>query len=189
MNGTQAHVVTHETVHETRSTGIVGGSILEGFGAIATIALAIVGLAGVFPLTLAAIAAIVVGAATLVESGAFGLKGGSLSYRRIESQLFEGAAAVDFQGGLAVVVLGILALLGIAPQTLLSVSVIALGATFLLSGRLLIGMGATVLGILSVVGFSPLTLVLVGLLISGAGLLFSGSAMAATTMAERKSQA
>ncbi|HWH69107.1 MAG TPA: hypothetical protein VNT26_06965, partial [Candidatus Sulfotelmatobacter sp.] len=100
-----------------------------------------------------------------------------------------GAAAVDFQGGLAVVVLGILALLGIAPQTLLSVSVIALGATFLLSGRLLIGMGATVLGILSVVGFSPLTLVLVGLLISGAGLLFSGSAMAATTMAERKSQA
>ena len=153
--------------------------MLEGFGAIAAIALAIVGLVGIFPPTMAAIAAIVVGAAVLVEGGAFSLK--SVSITRLETSWFEGARAADFQGGLAVVVLGVLALLGVASQTLLPIAVLTLGATSLFGGRVLIGLAAVVLGILSVVGIVPLTLVLVGLLISGAGLLFTGSENAVTS--------
>jgi len=183
MNGT--HVATHESVSETRTNAIVGGSALEGFGAIAAIALAIVGLVGIFQATMAAIATIVVGAATLVEGGAFGLKETRTSATRFESHWFSGSTSADFQGGLATLVLGILALLGVVPQTLLSVALIALGATFLFSGRVLIGLGAVVLGILAVVGLSPLTLVLVGLLISGAGLLFGGSQNAASAIAAR----
>ena len=178
MNGT--HVATHETISEGRRTGIFAGSALEGFGAIAAVALSIVGLVGVFPPTMAAIAAIVVGAGTLIEGGAFGLAGA----RQGMSYWFAGAKGADFQAGLATVVLGILALLGIAPQTLLAVAVIALGASFLLSNRVMIGLGAVVLGILAVVGLAQLTLVLVGLLILGAGLLFSGTQMAATTATE-----
>lgn len=153
----------------------MGGSLLEGFGAIATIALAIVGLAGVFSSTMASIASIVLGAATLVEAGAFGVKNAEGTYVRTERSFLGGATAVDFQGGLATVVLGILALLGVAPATLLAVSVIALGATFLLSGRVLIGLGAAVLGILAVVGLDAWTLVLTGFLVLGTGLLFTGS--------------
>jgi hypothetical protein len=185
MNGTQAHIGTHESVTEARSSLVMGGSLLEGFGSIATIALAIVGLAGVFSPTMAAIAAIVLGAATMVEGGAFGVKAAQLSASTGETRYFEGAFGADFQGGLATVVLGILALLGVAPLTLLSVAVIALGATFLFSNRIMIGLGAAVLGILAVVGLSTLTLILVAFLVLGAGLLFTGSKNAAFMAAAR----
>jgi hypothetical protein len=128
---------------------------------------------------MAAIAAIVVGAGTLIEGGAFGLAG----VRETRNYWFAGFNGADLQAGLGTVVLGILALLGIASHTLLSVAVIALGAAFLLSYRVMIGLGAVVLGILAVVGIAPLTLVLVGLLILGAGLLFMGSQVAVSTAA------
>lgn len=102
-----------------------------------------------------------------------------------ESRLAHSATGVDFQGGLATLVLGVLALLGVAPLTLLSVAVIALGASFLLGGRILIGLAAAVLGILSVVGLSSWTLVLVGFLVLGSGLLFSGSENIMSTMTNR----
>jgi hypothetical protein len=78
-----------------------------------------------------------------------------------------------FINGTAAIILSILMLLGIALTILLSVAVIALGATFLLCGRVLTGMGAAVLGILAIVGFWPVTLNLVGFLTVGAGLVFS----------------
>lgn len=183
MDGTQA--VIHEPASESRSSAIIGGSALEGFGAIATIALAIVGLVGVFPPTMAAIAAIVVGAATLVEGGALGLNTGGMSDAGGVARRLPRETGADFPGGLATLVLGILALLGVASHPLLSVAVIALGATFMFSGRALIGLGAVVLGILAVVGFTSLTLVLVGLLILGAGLLLSGSRNAVRTLEAR----
>ncbi len=175
MDGTQAHVMTSESVNETRLSGILGGSLLEGAGAIATIALAIVGLAGIFSSTMAAIAAIVVGAAVLMEAGTLTVGGLSTQSGLREMSFFRHIRGMDFQGGLATVILGILALLGIAPQTLLAVAVIALGATFLFSESVLVGLGGVVLGILAVVGESQLTLVLVGFLIFGAGLLFAGT--------------
>lgn len=187
MNGTQVHVTTHESLSDAR-TGFLAGSALEGFGAVATIALAIVGLAGVLSSTMAAIATIIVGAATVLEGAAFGFGTARINATpaaAAESRWFEHGLAADFQGGLGTLVLGILALLGIQSQTLLSVAVIALGTTFLFSGRLLIGLASIVLGILAVVGFTPMTLVLVGLLTLGAGLLFSGSRHAMSTASAR----
>lgn len=182
MDGTHAHAVTHQESSDIKANGIFGSSLLEAFGAIATVALSIVGLAGVFSTTLAATAAVVAGTAALAEGGAFGWRRAGIE---AEPRLFEGAASADFQGGLATLVLGILALLGIASLTLLSVAVIVLGVTFLLSGRALTGLAAVVLGILAVAGFTPLTLVLVGFLSLGAGLLFAGSENAADATASQ----
>ncbi len=165
---------------ETKSKTIAGSSIMEAFGAFATIALAIVGLAGIWPAILAAVATIVVGAAILMEGGVWGMRpfqtaSTNQPYQRTEIQFSQGSVDADFLGGLAAVVLGILSLLGVASTVLLAAAVIALGAAVLLSGRLFIGLAGVVLGILAVVGLVAPVLILVGLLVFGAGLLITGS--------------
>jgi len=197
----------NQPARETGLKWVAGGSMVEAIGAMATIALAIVGLAGVLSTTLAAIATIVIGAAILVEGGAF--TAGAATTRH-EARAFEagGSAGAGFLGGIAGMVLGILALLGVAPLTLLAVAVLVYGATFLAggmgergasfgalgtgadaaagsadAGHVMVGIAAIVLGILAVVGVSQLTLVLVGLLCLGAAALFSGSALGARSMA------
>jgi hypothetical protein len=183
MNGIQASAATHPG-EDTRVKASAGGFLLEAFGAIATVALAIVGLARIWPMTMAAIATIVVGAATLLEGGALTMRSGRLFSRTgAETEVEEGATSMNFLGGLAAVVLGILALLGIAAPSLIAVAVLALGATFAFTGRFFVGLGAVVLGILAICGLSPETLFLVGLLVLGAGLLMSGSQSAARTLA------
>jgi hypothetical protein len=201
MNTTETHAIEHAPARETSSASkwVAGGSMMEAVGAIATIALAIVGLAGVFSATMAAIATIVIGAAFLLESGSF--SAAQLSSRSGEFEGASGGTSAAFLGGVAGIVLGILALLGIASITLLSVAAIVYGATFLLSGvgqsgnlaaaaggHTLVGLGAAVLGILAVVGLSPLVLVLVALLSLGAGALFSGSAQGAQAMSQTSSR-
>ncbi len=179
---------------------VAGGSMTEAAGAFATIALAIVGLAGVFSGTMAAIATVVIGAAILIESGSLGAA--SVAVRSETGtrtfEMGEGASA-HFLGGIAALVLGILALLGVASETLLSVAVLALGASLLIGslntqlfigtyqarpfgGMVLIGLAGVVLGILAVIGLDQLTLVLVGLLSFGVGALFSGSALGARSL-------
>ncbi len=170
---------------------------MEAIGAIAAIALAIVGLAGVFSNTMAAIATIVIGASILSEAGAFGAtywnRAGVTGVTSSESS---GGMGADMLGGVAGIVLGILALLGVAQGTLLSVAVLVFGATFLLSsvansnvnafnsgGQVLVGLGGIVLGILAVIGLDPMTLVLVGLLSLGVAALFSGSSWGVRAMA------
>jgi hypothetical protein len=158
---------------------------------------------------MAAIATIVIGAAILLEGGAFGA-GSFASRTATEAAAFEGGVSTMFLGGVAGIVLGILALLGIAQMTLLSVAVLVFGATFLLSGpsvssavyegaaqgttavrevgsagaggHVLVGLAAIVLGILALIGISQLTLILVALLTLGAGALFSGSAVGARSL-------
>lgn len=186
---------------------VAGGSMAEAIGALATMALAIVGLAGVLSTTLAAIATIVLGAAILVQCGAFGA-GVAVSRTVGEAQVESAGLSAEFLGGVTGIVLGILALLDVAPLTLLSVALLAFGASFLLSssgsiwfnqagygtsvsrvgaanngGQVMIGLGALVLGILAVIGLAQLTLILVGLLSLGAAALFSGSSAGARSYA------
>lgn len=195
MNTTETHAIEHAPAHETAFKWAAGGSMMEAIGAIATMALAIVGLAGVLVPTMSAIATIVVGAAFLLEGGSFGAA--QFSSRATEFESASSSVGATFLGGVAGIVLGILALLGISAQTLLSVALIVYGATFLLSGmaqagsfattaggNTLVGLGAAVLGILAVVGLSPTVLVLVGLLALGAGALFSGSAHSVRAVTE-----
>lgn len=189
MNATEVQAGYRPAQEATLRT-IEGGAIMESIGAVATIALAIVGLAGVLSPTMAAIATIVLGAAIWIEGGAFAASqseaaspGGGLARALGWS---EGLAA-EFLGGLAGIVLGILALLGFAPLTLLSVAALVFGATFLLSGvatlgssnQALMGLSALVLGLLAVVGIDPLVLVLAALACLGASALLHGAATSA----------
>ena len=185
----------------TRAKGlswVANGSIMEAFGAIATMALAIVGLAGVFSATMAAIGTIIIGAAILMESDSFGAFWTKSGNHTREMGPLE-APSAQLIGGLAGIVLGILALLGVASATLLSVAILVYGATFLLSGavpnqnhwlahasggEILVGLGTVVLGLLAVIGVDSLTLVLVALLTLGAAALFSRSAPAIREVAQ-----
>lgn len=205
MNSTEAHAM-HEPVSETILNRIAVGSVTEGVGAIAAIALSIVGLAGVYTAQMAAIATIVVGAVILSEGGFL-----RSSYRKFYSAASGewhameqgGGVTAEFFGGLTGIVLGILAFFRPTSVTLLAVAVLVYGAALLLSaataprtyfrtetagqqssealaatdpgGQLLVGLGTIVLGILAVIGLVPATLILVGLLSLGAAALFSGS--------------
>ncbi len=180
MNAAQA---LHHSEVDTQSAAIAGGHGFAGLGAIATIALSIVGLTGALSLLMASISAIVIGVAAMIEGGALkpnGIGLPSFAWSR-------GFGRLEVQGGFTALVLGILALMGVAPVTLLAVAVLALGATFLLSGRLLTGLASVVLGILALVSLFPLTLILVGLLVSGAGLLWSGTENAISMLAATES--
>jgi hypothetical protein len=193
--------MTSETVQRPfRETGlkwIAGGSVVEAIGALAVIALAIIGLAGILSETVAAIATIILGAAILTQGGAFAA-GHFASAATYEAQVREPAGlSASFLSGIAGIVLGILALLGVSAPTLLSIAVIVFGGSFLLGiggyttgaggtevsatsgGQIMAGLAALVLGILAVVGVSQLTLVLVALLCLGAFALFTGSSMGA----------
>ncbi len=178
MNGGHAEVIHTHT--RTESSVGTGGSVLEASGGIATIALSIVGLAGIFRPTMAAIATIVLGASILSESGV-NLAGFGRNWA-LPTGEEAGQKAI---GAAAGIVLGILALIGLAPTTLLAVAVIVYGGTFFVSRQVLAGIAGVVLGILAVVGLDPWTLVLVGLLSLGAWTLLGGSALATQAVSER----
>jgi len=174
MNATEAQAI-HTTADDAVMKRMEGGLLGEAIGSIAVIALAIVGLAGVWSTNLAAIATIILAAAILIEGGV--LTGTEMLVRRGE------LANTDLLAGLAGVVLGILALLGVASGTLISVAVIVFGGCALFSrlaegsfgSRMLVGIAAVVMGILAVVGVSQTPLVLVALLCLGAMELFAGA--------------
>jgi hypothetical protein len=212
---TTTETMQHQPAREAGLKWVASGSVMEAFGAFAAMALAIVGLAGVFSPTMAAIATIIIGAAILIESGSFGA---AAFAARTETAAGTTVAEMSDDksaqclGGIAGIVLGILALLGVAPLTLLSVAVLVYGVTFLISSaagaqvsrftgypqglaretttthagysaQFLVGLGTLVLGILAVIGLEPLTLVLVALLSLGTTALLSGSVLGARSPA------
>lgn len=195
MNSTTAALPNRHV--RGKALGWVGNaSLMEAFGAIATMALAIVGLAGVFSATMAAIGTILIGAAILMDSDFFAAFWARNRTR--ETEAIESPSA-QFLGGLTGIVLGILALLGVSSGTLVSIAMLVYGASFLLSGaaptqnnwlaqasggEVLVGLGTFVLGLLAVIGVDSLTLVLVALLTLGVAALFSHSGMAARAVAQ-----
>ncbi len=121
---------------------IAGGSVIEAVGGFGALVLAILGLTGICSLQFAAIAVMCIGAALVFEGGAIGTwfsrllsvtGGGALGAAELG-----GGMTAEFLGGAAGIVLGLLALLGIAVETLIPTAVIVLG------GALLLGSGATV---------------------------------------------
>jgi hypothetical protein len=113
------------------------GPMTEAGAGLAVMVLAILGLAGVAPAYLAAIATIIVGAALLLQisntaaeySWAFGKTGGAM----VSAAELGGGMTVGFMAGGVGIVLGILALLGIATAVLLPAALIVFGSTLLLS--------------------------------------------------------
>jgi hypothetical protein len=133
MNGTQ---VTHFEEHGALNKVATGGWAAEAVGGIAAIVLSIIGLAGGFQATMAAISVILIGASLFIAGGAT-----AASYRQLIARLegssagttdFGEAMTVEFLAGIAGIALGILALLGISATVLVSAAVIVFGSAFLL---------------------------------------------------------
>jgi hypothetical protein len=123
---------------EERSAEVVaGGSMVEAIAGVAAVVLAILGLAGLLPVYLLAIAAIAVGVALLFEGGAIAVRYSRLltetAGSRLSSTELGGGMGVEVLGGIAGIALGILALLGLVPLTLTAVAAIVFGGTLLLS--------------------------------------------------------
>ncbi len=212
--------------HQERRSAefVTGGSAIECIGGIATVVLAIIGLAGVFPVYLAAVAAIVLGAAMLIQSAAVGARFSELladtAGTRLTNRQLGGGMTAEFLGGAAGIVLGVLALLHVFPAVLLAVAAIVFGGSLLLrigtstrlnslaidrawegpehemsrhvasemvagsnAAQALVGLAAIVLGILALVGIAyAWTLVLVAMLCLGASVMVSGAALGSKMM-------
>ncbi len=130
------------TSAQHRTMGLVSaGSLAEGILGVAAIALSSIGLAGIFSSWMVAITAIVVGVAFLFEGGAMGARFSGLVSSatgggRVRAYELGGGMTLEFLAGVAGIVLGILALLGIFSLTLVSIAAIVFG------GAMVIGMGA-----------------------------------------------
>lgn len=110
----------------------MGGSLAEGLCGVAAIVLAIVGLAHADWLLLAAIATIVAGAALVFEGAASTARSVKFSAGQFTEAETAGVLSVEFLAGIVGVILGILAVLGIAAGVLVSVAVIVFGAALML---------------------------------------------------------
>jgi len=186
---------------------MAGGSATEALLGAGAVVLSILGLLGILPQYMASISVIALGAALLIGGGALAARVSravSAVERTSVAEAVQGGVAMQALAGAGAVVLGILALLGTMPATLLAISLIVIGGGALMSGNnvaqlnsmiarisgrsemmgggagidVIVGIGAIVLGILVLAGFNPATLILVGTLSLGAGLLLSGSALA-----------
>jgi hypothetical protein len=115
------------------------GGLVDAFGGIATVVLAIVGLASVNRPLMTAIATIVFGVALLIQAGTM-----LSEYAQVIFPSGASSASTDqfgsgnnlsavFVVGVAGIVLGVLALLDIAPSVLPPIAVIAFGSALVLS--------------------------------------------------------
>ncbi|MBS0325093.1 MAG: hypothetical protein JSS46_00940 [Proteobacteria bacterium] len=112
------------------------GSTIEALAGVAAVVLAIVGLAGVAPHYMPAIAAIVVGAALLAQASFVAAEAREIEAREhlgtTQKVEFEGGISAGALAGGVALVLGILALLGIGSQVLVAISAIVIGAALIL---------------------------------------------------------
>lgn len=119
---------------------VAGGSTFEAIAGLAALVLAIIGLvsSGAVESYMVTIATIVVGAAITLQGAAIGARFARLasqSPRGAGSELGSGVSAA-FLGGVAGLVLGVLALLNVNPMTLVPTAIIIFGSAMLLSGGL-----------------------------------------------------
>jgi hypothetical protein len=191
------------------------GGFVDALGGIATVVLAIIGLAGVHPEILIAIATVVFGAALLIQGGAM-----LTEFALIETTREAGTASTGgglsalFLVGFAGIVLGVLALLGVDASILTAVSAIAFGAALVVSSsavwqlltsrsiaerfntrnpvvrvmasevaagssglQAMAGLAVIVLGILAVAGIFTMALTLIAFLVAGAAIVLTGSTL------------
>ena len=112
------------------------GGLVDAVGGVATVVLAIIALSGVNAEALAAIATTVFAAALLVLAGTMLTEYTKMNFSSGRLETAEGSGGgltALFLTGAAGIVLGILSLLGIFPQTLISIAVVAFGGALLLS--------------------------------------------------------
>jgi len=193
------------------------GGFVDALGGIATVVLAIIGLAGVKPEVLVAIATIVFGAALLIQGGAMLTEFATTDGVPEESASSGGGLSALFLVGFAGIVLGVLALLGVHSGILTAVSAIAFGGALVISStavwqlltsrsvaarfqsrspmlrimasevaagssglQAMAGLAVIVLGILAVAGIFTQGLTLIAFLVAGAAIVLTGSSLSGT---------
>jgi hypothetical protein len=121
---------------------------VEALGGIGAVVLAILGLAGLAPMTMIAISIIACGAALLFAGGAMASRYSQLvvqvSGGRVDETEFSGGVGAEFLTGAAGVVFGVLILLNIAPMILAPIAIITFGGGLLLSTSATAGINALV---------------------------------------------
>ncbi len=113
-----------------------GGSLAESVAGAGAMVLAILALSGIEVIYLGAVATIAMGAALLFEGGAI-----AAEYSRILASLKDdslsnlelgGGMTAESVAGIAGIVLGVLALLGVAPLSLMAVAVLVFGSALII---------------------------------------------------------
>jgi hypothetical protein len=131
---------TTETSSSAPAEAAAYGGLADAVGGIATIVLAIIALSGVHPEVILPIAVIVFGAALLIQGGTMLSEYASIIFPAgaagaSTEQMGVGSLSTLFLVGVAGIVLGILALLGIETTILSAIAVIAFGCGLLLSSN------------------------------------------------------
>jgi len=183
------------------------GSSFELLCAVVAVPLAIAGLAGYLPLYLAAIATVAVGFALLAQGSTIAARWRNALHIAGRERIDRIGMSTEMFGGFATIVLGVLALFGVASLTLLPVAAIALGAALLLGGptqpeiaedsprhwhvtrdmmrassgvMVMGGLSAVILGVLAIANVGPIVpLALTALLCVAAALMLSGGSLLA----------
>jgi hypothetical protein len=96
--------------------------------------MAVIGLAGFLPVTLASVAVIAVSVALLLSAGATAARYERLAKGEEDRPLVIGGTGADMLLAVAAIVLGVLSLIGISPEVLLPVAVLGLGGALAMSG-------------------------------------------------------
>lgn len=129
---------THDPGMERRILEIESsGSAVEAVGGFVVVILSILGLTGVQPFFLASSAGIIFGVALLAQGAAVGSEYSALVSRATGGAFgaveLGGGMTIEFLAGGGTVVLGVLALMGVAPMVLLPTLVIAAGTAIILT--------------------------------------------------------
>ncbi|MGH6796321.1 MAG: hypothetical protein ACREDM_09800 [Methylocella sp.] len=114
------------------------GGFVDALGGVATVVLSVFGLAGTRPGTMIAVAIIVFGVSLLIQGGTMASGYAGIRFPAATPTTSEGSTlSAVFMAGAAGIILGILALLGLAAATLAPVAIIVFGAGLALSSTAL----------------------------------------------------
>ncbi|HZS48492.1 MAG TPA: hypothetical protein VFC63_25710 [Blastocatellia bacterium] len=132
------HVSENVTYEQERTSmeAAAGGSVLEGIGGLGAIVLSILALIGLFPMELTSVAAIALGGALLIGGGTIAARYTRFLTRTqadYTQEIVAGGMGMESACGVAGIVLGILALLGINPMTMLPTAAIVFGGALLMA--------------------------------------------------------
>lgn len=131
-------VAAHAHEAEITEKVLGGGSTVESIAGAGAVTLSILGLCGVIPGYMLAISVIAVGAGLVLEGATVAARAADIISRladRTEEIDVSGGVTVEFLGGAAGIVLGILGLLAIDPLMLSAVAAVVFGGTLLLSSK------------------------------------------------------
>lgn len=124
----------HGTIQPSRMA--MGNTVAEALVGLGALALAIIGLAHVYPWLLASVATIALGAAFVFESGDVGRRFAVLASeeRDVTPETLNawGGMTAGFLSGCAGIALGVLSILGIVPHTLVPIAIIVYGTALVM---------------------------------------------------------